>query len=1109
MTREKYSNKKPGFRYFALLALLLSMMTSGRLYAQVAGATLSGEVNDTSGAFIPNAQVSIKNVGTGQQRNSVTDAVGFYSVPNLLPGSYEVSVSASGFSTEVRTGITLTVGAQQVFNITMKVGQTSITVEVTGEAPSVQLASSTISGVVNQAAVVELPLNGRDWTSLAYLQPGVEALGSVQANTGSKDRAHRGYGLQMTISGARPQQNSYRIDAINVNDYANGGPGSVQGSALGVDAIQEFSVLTSNYSTEYGRTSGGVVNAITKSGTNQFHGDAYEFLRNSALDARNYFDGPRIPEYRQNQFGAALGGPIWKDKTFFFSDYEGLRVTQGLTTRITVPSQALRNGIVCSIPQPDPGGCATHPLTGSLNPDPVTGIDTAVLPYLALWHLPNAGLLGNGDTGTYSQSGAHIVTENFITTRIDHKFSDSDLIFGSFEFDPATATQPDPTSNVLVSNKTGRSFIAIEETHIFRPQWINTARIGFNRSVHLSKGLTALNPAAADAALGVTPGANNPQLDVPWGPSIQPGLNQVEQLDYWNNSYQGYDDIFVTRGIHSLKFGVAVEKIQLNEYNPAPATEYAFNTYLDFLNNVPSFVLAPVPGIPFPRFGFRSTILAGYLQDDIRLRRNLTINVGMRYEMSTVPTERHGLLSILTSPFNQSLATAHMGNGIFENPTTRNFEPRVGFAWDPFGNGKSSVRGGFGLFDVLPLPYFLGQIVSAAAPFAESGFNSNLAAGDFPTIAFTKAQVSPFRIPYVQQHPGRPYVMQWNLNVQRELIPNLTAMLAYVGSRGVHMPFRSDDINTWQPTLTSAGYLWPNPSNVPAPTTISPNVGQMDVLAFSNDTYFHGLEAQIVKRMSHGVQVQGSYTWSRAIDGGDGSIASDAFLNALPGLFYFLPRYRRGPSDFNVTHNLTVNFIWNIPTPDSLSGPAAWLLRGWQMAGILQVRSGLPFSPIISGDPLGLHNYAPEAFPDIVRGPACKSLVNPGAVAGQASYLNLNCFALPMATPAIAAQCVPFAGQATPGTCSNLLGNAGRNSVYGPGLKNFDYSLIKDTKIKEHLNLQFRAEFFNVFNHSNFQAPINNSAVFASDGSAVNGAGFIDSTSTSNREVQFGLKLIF
>src|ERR1700676_466310 len=312
-------SKKISVVLFLIVVLPFTMSTSIRVQAQVAGATLTGTISDSSGSAIPNADVSIKNVATGETRALTTDAAGFYTAPNLLPGKYEVTVTAPGFSTSVRSGITLTVGAQQLLNIPMKVGELSEKVEVTSEAPDLQLASSDISGVVSQTAVVELPLNGRDWTQLATLQPGVESVGSIQANTGTKDRAHRGYGVQMAISGSRPTQNNYRIDGISVNDYLNGGPGSVEGSTLGVDAVQEFSVLTSNYSTEYGRTSGGVVNAITKSGTNEFHGDAYEFLRNSALDARNYFDGATIPPFRRNQFGGAIGGRIWKDHTFFFA----------------------------------------------------------------------------------------------------------------------------------------------------------------------------------------------------------------------------------------------------------------------------------------------------------------------------------------------------------------------------------------------------------------------------------------------------------------------------------------------------------------------------------------------------------------------------------------------------------------------------------------------------------------------------------------------------------------------------------------------------------------------------------------------------------------------
>jgi hypothetical protein len=1097
---------------FTLVALASGMLKSILpVYGQVSGATLTGTVSDASGAVIPSAQVSISNVATGDVRAVITDKAGFYTAPNLLPGKYEVTVTAPGFSTEVRSGITLTVGAQQLLNITMKVGQVTQKVEVTGEAPAVQLANSTISGVVSQTAVVELPLNGRDWTALAALQPGVISVGSIQLNTGSKDRASRGYGVQMTISGSRPAENNYRIDGISVNDFVNGGPGSVEGSTLGVDAVQEFSVLTSNYSAEYGRTSGGIINAITKSGTNSFHGDAYEFLRNSALDARNYFDGAKIPEFRRNQFGGSIGGPIWKDHTFFFADYEGLRESQGISTQVFVPSQALRNGILCSIPQP--GVCSTQQVTGSANPDPATGIDKAVLPFLGLWALPNQGVVGNGDTGIYQFNGGHVTSENFGTGRLDHRFSDKDSVFGSYQYDAATASQPDPANEVLVGEATGRRYVAIEETHIFNPQLINSARFGLNRSTGIRQGEKAINPLSANPALGESPGADNPQIDVPGVVTIQPGLNQVEQGDRWGNSFQGYDDVFLSKGIHGLKFGVAVERIQLNAFTYGPAGEYPFGTPLAFLTNQPSVLFAPLASAAGTHQGFRSTIFAGYIQDDAHLRSNLTVNLGLRYEMSTVPTEARGKMSALRSPINQSSQNAHIGNGIFQNPTLRNFAPRIGFAWDPFRNGKTAVRGGFGMFDVLPLPFYL-QFASGIWPIVLNGAVNNLLPGTFPTLAYNilAANVNSgigVQIPYIEPNPKRNYVMQWNLNFQRELMPNLSATLAYAGTHGIHQSFRADDMNTTLPTLTSAGYLWPSP--IGSGNQLSPLLGRMDTWQWINSSFFHGLEAQIEKRMSHGFQVQGSYTWSRAIDQGGGTGNSDMFVSSIPSLFVFLPKYRRAAADINVAQNLTINYIWSIPAPSSFHGPAAWAARGWQLGGIFQARTGLPFTPLLGGDPLGLRNTSPIAYPDRLRGSGCGSLVNPGNVS---NYIKLPCFALPMATPAIAAQCVPFqpGGPGNPvltGTCSNLLGNGGRDEIYGPGLVNFDFSLFKDTKINENLNLQFRAEFFNVFNHSNFQPPIDNSALFNQDGSATGGAGAIDATSTSNREIQFALKLIF
>jgi Carboxypeptidase regulatory-like domain/TonB-dependent Receptor Plug Domain len=1111
---------------FAGFAFIL--LTSIPVRAQVSGATLSGTITDSSKAVVPNADLSISNVATGEIRNVTTDASGVYSAPNLLPGKYNVTVTKSGFTTAVRSGITLTVGAQQLLNFTLKVGNISQKVEVTGEAPDIQLASSEISGVINQTAVAQLPLNGRDWTQLATLQPGVNSLQSVQANTGTKDRARRGYGVEMTISGSRPSQNNYRIDGISVNDYANSGPGSVEGATLGVDAVQEFSVLTSNYSAEYGRTSGGVINAVTKAGTNTLHGSAYEFLRNDALDAANFFDNANSlakPHFTRNQFGGSIGGPIRKDNTFFFVDYEGLRENQGVTTPVTVPSDLARGidpvtgnptvAVVNGNPLPAPGQPGAAP-----NADPVTHIDTAVLPYLKLWgRAPQSTVAG--DVGTYAFNAVHITTENFGTARLDHKFSDNDSIFGTFQDDLADATQPDPQNEVLVGNSTGRVFADIEETHIFSSRLINAARIGFNRSVHTGGGIQAINPASADPTLTesatLAPGFDNPQIDVLDVP-IQPGLNQVEKVNFYHNSYQAYDDLFLTKGIHSLKFGFGVERIQTNIFNPAPAGEYVFNSLQDFLLNNPVTLFAPLPSAPFQEFGLRSTIFGAYVQDDIRLRPTFTLNVGLRYEMSTVPSEVNGRLSALSSPFGQSLQTAVIGRTIFKNPTLRNFEPRIGFAWDPFGDGKTSIRGGFGMFDVLPLPYQLGQFSSNAAPFTENAAANNLNSGDFPNPAFqtlvnNAAGGVSFRVPYVDPNPKRNYVMQWNVAFQRELLPNLTAMIAYVGSRGVHMEFRADDINTTLPTLTSAGYLFTGGPQ------LSPSIGQMDTLLWNNDSFYRGMEVQINKRMSHGLEVQGSFTWSRAVDGGDGAIASDSFVNSIPSMFYFLPQYRRGPADFNVDKNLTINYMWDVPSSQLLHGVAGWASHGWQLGGIVTVRSGLPFTPLIGGDPMGLNSTSPVAFPDLLNGSGCQSPVNQG---NPNAYLKLQCFALPVATPAIASQCQTFGfsapgtnGPGDPGspgiagTCANLLGNGGRNEVTGPGIVDFDFSVFKDNRIRENWNLQFRAEMFNIFNHANFNSPIDNSVLFDGGGNPVGNAGAVDSTSTDAREIQLALRFTF
>src|SRR6266568_2064150 len=414
------------------VTVAISILWTGQACAQVAGATLTGTVKDSSGAFIPNAQVVITDLATGVTRTVSPGGGGLYTAPNLLPATYEIRVTATGFSTQLRKGITLTVGSEQVLDFTMQVGQVSQTVEVTTEAPTVELTSSELGATVNSTTVRELPLNGRSWTDLANLQPGV-----VAAETHAAVNVNRGYGAQLSISGARPQQNNYRLDGISINDYSNGGPGSVLGQNLGVEAIQEFSVLTSNYSAEYGKTSGGVVNAISRSGTNAFHGSAYEFLRNSKLDAANFFEAGQRSPFKRNQFGGAVGGPIIKNRTFFFADYEGIRQSKGIANVNFVPSLAARAGLLCSNPAgADPSNpCTTTQLQAGPNTD-ANGVDLNVDKYLALYPVPLASeAIGNGDAAQTTFSGQQVINENFVTTRVDHKFSEKDALFGTYLYD--------------------------------------------------------------------------------------------------------------------------------------------------------------------------------------------------------------------------------------------------------------------------------------------------------------------------------------------------------------------------------------------------------------------------------------------------------------------------------------------------------------------------------------------------------------------------------------------------------------------------------------------------------------------------------------------------
>ena len=1141
---------------FLMLGIIFSVPT----LAQVAGGTLMGTVSDTVGAGIPQAKLVIKNVATGVERSVTTNADGFYTTVNLLPGSYQIAISATGFNSETRHGVTMTVGSQITIDITLRVGTISNKVEVTAQVPDVQLTSSDISAVVTANTVRELPLNGRSWTDLAALQPGVSTIQTQPSFATGSDRGNRGFGQQLTISGARPQQNNYRLAGVSLNSYANGAPGSVLGGNLGVDAIQEFSVLTSNYSAEYGKTSGGVVNAITRSGTNQFHGSGYEFLRNSALDAKNYFEtaGAKKANFIRNQFGGDIGGPIVPNRTFFFFDYEGIRQSKGIANLNTVPSPEARLGNI-------------HDANGKLTP--VT-VDPEVAKYLALYPVPlPTDCAPNADTCATVFSGKQIVNENYLTTRIDHKFSENDGLFGTYLYDKTPYNSPDPFGNVGLSTLTSRQIVAVEETHNFTPTFVNAVRFGYNHErVDNDASVTALNPVAGDTSLGAFAGRNAAVVNVNGVLSqMTGGVGGLPTYLYRWNSYQLYDDAFWTRGKHSIKFGGAFERMQLQVTALTdPNGIWFFNDLQKFLTNNPKKFQGGVASSLTPR-NLRQSLIGGYIQDDWRWKSNLTLNLGLRYEMTTVPTETNGKIANLRNlgdplPVCATMVTGSCsGTGpFFYNPTYHNFEPRVGFAWDPLKTGKLAVRGGIGLFDVLPLPYQFILLTTQAAPFFQytslnaGATNSNCTPGTtltFPLVADCLISANKLRSTYVESHPHRNYVTQWNLNLQYQLTPSLAAMVAYVGSRGVHQPFRVDEANLVLPQKNPSGYpgyLWPkvdiqgnvwspqcnatdpnaptdDPNLCAPPNPINQAFGSIRGMFYEGRSYFNALEFQLAKRMSHGFQVQGTFTWGKTMDTSSATVAGDAFGNSISSLDFFDMKLNRGLADYNAGRTVVINGTWDLPSPKTWKGPAHWLADGWELGLIFTASDGVPFTPTwgTGGDPAGTLSSDDFAYTNRLSGPGCGSATHPG---NPTNYVNVNCFGVPVAPsqaffnancdPAPPTYIDPNTGNGGPLPagdlrCFNLRGNSGRNIINGPGVMSLDFSVFKNNRIQrisENFNLQFRVEMFNIMNHPNFAPPgpgDGNSDIFGPEGQISGLAGFLVRTTVPERQIQFAIKASF
>jgi len=1031
------------------------MLCGAVAFGQATSGVISGALLDPQGHALAGATVKIKNLGTGATREALSNSSGYYRMTGLSPGRYEVEVAAQGFAAEKRGGLELTVAEEIVVNFSLKIGVArleNVTVEV--QPVNVETTGSTLNGLVDEKKIRDLPLDGRDMTQLIFLQPGVvESRGSAQTSD-------TGRGARFSVSGARPSQNLFQIDGMTINDALNNTPGSAQGLLVGVETIREFRVLTNTYGAEYSRAAGGVFIAVTKSGTNEIHGSIFDFLRNDQLDSRQFFDrctslnpncdGGGKPEFRRNQFGAAIGGPIIRNKTFFFGSYEGLREFKGVTAVSFVPDNNARQGIL-------PTGKVT--------------VDPRAAPLLNLFPQPNGAVFGDG-TAQFIGVTPRKSNGDFFTVKVDHQLSASDSLSVRYLFDKSDVVLPRFFPQFPNQAFNSKTLATIEERKFIGANIVNEARFGFNRSTPQEVVVIS-----ATGDISFIAGQPVGALDV--GGLSSAGSDRTNPKFFFENDFQAVDNVFINLGRNNIKTGVSFDRFQFNgDSESRTRGRLRFSS----LANLLRFNVRALEGSTFDsdfRRGFRQDLIGFFFQDDFRLTPRLTLNLGARYEVATNPTEVNGKISNLRS-FNDPVVT--VGGDLFKAPKN-DIAPRVGFAYDVFGDGKTAIRGGFGIFYEQPLFNIYRSSAFGSLPFVNTASltASQVKSLPLPSSAFTGAGVKPQTEPL--QFDQRPaYTMQYNLNIQREFLGAVMS-IAYVGSRGVNL-YGEGDINTAVPQILPNGqqfFLAGSPLR-------NPNFQVIDTVYQGFSSNYNGLNLSVNRRFNKGLQLQVSYTYGKSLDNRSGSNGRQEFTNGQARNF---DPYNRGldygRSNFDVRHNFTANLSYDLPFGKGLKGGAGAALGGWQVNTIVKLASGIPFTPLIDGDPDRDGADDNTARPNLIGDP------NSGPHTPDQWY-NYAAFAPPTL---------------------GFRGTAGRNIVTGPNFRTVDLSLNKSFALTEKLKLEFRAEAFNLFNRANFALPSNSddgSQLFSFTDSGfalVPSAGAINKVFGTARELQFALKLIF
>ncbi|HVS90099.1 MAG TPA: carboxypeptidase-like regulatory domain-containing protein [Candidatus Acidoferrum sp.] len=1070
-----------------LHALSLTLLCLLPAHAQVS-ATLSGIVTDPSGAPVPAAAVTAKNLETAAVRSTVTDDAGRYQVLSLAVGEYEVTVTKSGFQEEIRSGIHLVVGQEASVDFRLHVGEVQQRVTVTEEAPIVSTTTRDISGLVGEQQVKQLPLNGRSFDLLLTLNPGV--VNFTWEKTGGVGISNSTVGNMFSVSGNRPQQNLFLLNGVEFTGAAenNMQPGGTSQLLLGVDAVREFNVLRDTYGAEYGKRPGAQVTIVTQSGTNDLHGSVFEFLRNSAFDARNFFDRASIPHFERNQFGVSLGGPIQKDKTFLFGNYEGFRQHLNLTDVTLVPDTNARNGFLpCALVKPAPKPC---PASGLAN----VGLAPGVAALFSLWPVQSPNAPDFGGIAEAFNTPLQTIREDFGTVRLDRIFSSKDSFGAVYTVDDSNDLTPtsNPFSKDLETLR--EQVLSLEETHVLSPTFLNTARIGFSRASYFYTGEPTPNTLAANvpsflagrrvgAVVIGGSAASNPAAQLSLA-----GSNNGSNLTITRNLFTYEDNISITRGRHQVSIGAWSQWMQSNSGLALSQFGQATFTGLQTLlqGSIGTFLFDPAP----TPLGWRSWFGALYAEDIIRLSPKLTLSLGFRHESSNGWTEVHERAATFVFVSGALATNPHIGKNVFTNNNAKVLpQPRIGLAWSPFGKSRTVVRAGFGMYN--ELQDALGYRLDQNAPFNPTFSIANLAVNKLPIVPGAplpgKAKVVPGG---VQPDLRTPTLISYSLRVEQELTPNLALTIGYVGSHGYH-ELVSIDANEPVPVCpappcTAATATYPLGPGGAKPPLANPALANTFSWYSEGNSSYNALLLDMNRRFSGGLSLRGVYTFSRTLDDGD-SLNATAAANS-PGLVMFPGNIRAdwGLATYHVKNIGVMNGVYELPFghrkrfASDLNGIRSTLASGWTLNSILTLQSGFPFTPQLSFNPSNNGDTRNPVRPSINL-----AFTGPVILGSPNGYFNPDAFLTPP---------------------DGTYGNLGRNTFIGPGLASWDLSLLKDTRIRERLSLQFRAEFFNFLNHANFNTP--NLITLTPTGISPT-AGVITSTSTASRQIQFGLKLLW